>query len=91
MSTRTIKQTMAENLAMLPEAPQWLPLIEKANDSGFLPSLEDGFAALSDLGLDRDAFDRWCDQRRQWIDVTFSIRDVAELHEFWFKCQEETR
>jgi hypothetical protein len=87
MSTRTIKQIMAANLAMLPEASKWLPIIEQADDSGFLPTIEAGSAALSDLGLDQDAFDRWCGQRRQWINVTLSIRDVAELHEFWLDCQ----
>ena len=87
MSTRTIKQIIAANLAMLPEASKWLPIIEQADDSGFLPTIDAGSAALSDLGLDRDAFDRWCEQRRQWINVSLSIRDVAELHEFWVDCQ----
>jgi hypothetical protein len=85
--TRTIKETLAGNLALLPEADLFLPLLERVNDSGYLPCRAAGHGVLRDLGLSSTRFLAWV-KRNQRLPAAFprpefAVMDVSIIHEFW--------
>lgn len=85
---RTLRETMAESLALLPEAGLWLPILNRADENGILPEEADGEAVLKELGLEPAKFHAW--QSRPWfVAPSWFIKDVAELHEFWVSQQED--
>ncbi len=88
---RSLRETMAENLARLPEAALWLPILNRADDDGLLPDLAAGEAVLQQLGLDLAAFyesrRRALSQHPDFVVHRWVVRDVAQLHEFWVDQQ----
>lgn len=83
---RTPKETISGNIELLPEADLWRPIIEKADDDGFL-AREEAEAVLAQLGYTPERFFHWCRQRQSINFSTLAICNVAELHEFWVQQQ----
>jgi hypothetical protein len=83
---RTPKEIIASNIEPLPEADLWRPIIEKADDGGFL-TLAEAEAVLTQFGYTSNQFCDWCKARPffSWLSTAFC--DVAELHEFWVAQQ----
>jgi hypothetical protein len=83
---RTPKKAILANIELLPEARLWGPIIERADDGGFL-TLEEAEAALAQFGYTSDQFCDWCKSRPFFTWLSTAICDVAELHEFWVEQQ----
>jgi hypothetical protein len=83
---RTPKETMAGNLALLPEADLFLPLLEQVDDDGFLGSTAEAVGVLNRLGLEACDYVAWIERKRGFF-TTVSSLDLALIHEFWVEQQ----
>jgi hypothetical protein len=87
LRSRTIKETLAANLAMLPEADLFLPLLEQVDDSGYLSCRAAGNGVLRNLDLNPAQFLAWVKQQQRlpaaFPRPEFAVMDVSIIHEFW--------
>lgn len=83
---RTPKEIIAANIELLPEADLWRPIIEQADEDGFLPSLEIVLNILRSLGIDPLSLRLWakCAHNIKPLNALF---DVAKIHEYWVSQQ----
>jgi hypothetical protein len=94
---RTPKETILDSIELLPEVDLWRPIIEQADDGGYL-SRDQAEMVLVQLGYTPAQFVDWlrqCPFSVFWNqqggpdhpEASAAIRDVAELHEFWVAQQ----
>jgi len=86
---RTPKETILANIELLPEADLWKPIIEKADDSGYV-SKDAAGEILATLGYSERQFHDWATSRGFLCFSSHEICDVAELHEYWVSQQPDT-
>lgn len=88
---RTPKETILASIELLPEADLWRPIIERANDSGYLSCRAAGSGVLAQFGLNASKFIAWAKQQQRlpaaFPRPEFALMDVAILHEFWVEQQ----
>lgn len=82
LRSRTIKETLAANLAMLPEADLFLPLLEQVDDDGFFPNHRAVVDALHALGLPLEDCIVFMASRPKTF-RTQRTQNLAWIHEFW--------